>query len=317
MKTITLQQTYERSKLDPLGLLHRFIEISQTHVPTMSSLLEAQTAPDITFAQAVQESVQARQFRRPSTKADLQSFTGRMLMYKNIHERPLRDITVQECREMLDDTFGHSAHSFRKAKTILHSIFTYSQQQGWCSANPAKAIVVPPVVEERIDILSTRQINALLKACRCEDLCCMAPSVWLMLWCGIRPGEVRRLRWCDIDHKEKVVYIEAKHSKTGGARAIPLRGEAYKVCSIKGKDTELIAPRNWIRLWQRVRSRAGLTHWQPDVLRHTFASLHLKYFHNLPQLQEEMGHRDCNLLRTRYLNLRNVSSITASKFFRR
>ncbi len=145
----------------------------------------------------------------------------------------------------------------------------------------------------------------------------MAPAIYLMLWCGIRPGEVRRLRWCDIDPREKMVYVEGKHSKTGGARAVPLRGEAAKLCELKKESSDLIAPSNWNRLWKRVRRYAGLCHWQPDVLRHTFASLHLKYFHNLPQLQEEMGHRDCSLLRTRYLNLRHVSHISATKFFHR
>ncbi len=321
MNTNTLTQLHIEDKITTVAIIPPFFELSTTHTGFRTHPAEllqiSRSCPGIPFDHAVLESVKARSYRRPSTKADLQSFTNRMLRYRNMANKPLHEITVQECREMLENIFGHSVHSFRKAKAILHSVFNYGQKQGWCTLNPAKGIIVPPVVEERIEILSTKQINALLKACEAEGLSCMVPAIYLMLWCGIRPGEVRRLRWNDVDHKEKVVYIEAKHSKTGGARAIPLRGEACKIFNFKGKDSEHIAPRNWIRLWQRVRCRAGLTTWQPDVLRHTFASLHLKYFHNLPQLQEEMGHRDCNLLRTRYLNLRNVSSITASKFFHR
>lgn len=281
----------------------------------ISTMLQATRT--VSFGHAIQASLQARQHRRPSTLADLKSFTQRMLRNNNIAMRPLREITVEECREMLDKTFGHSAHSYRKAKMILHSIFHYGQNQGWCTHNPAKAIVAPPVVEERIEILSTRQINALVRVCETEEFSCMAPAIYLMLWCGIRPGEVRRLRWHDIDPREKMVYVDGRNSKTGGARAIPLRGEAAKLCKLKKDASAMIAPNNWDRLWKRVRRCAGLRHWQPDALRHTFASLHLKYFHNLPQLQEEMGHRDCSLLRTRYLNLRHVSCITAAKFFRR
>ena len=281
----------------------------------ISSMLQATRT--VSFEHAVQASLQARKYRRPSTRADLKSFTQRMLRDRSIATRPLREITVEECKALLDKTFAHSAHSYRKAKMILHSIFHYGQNQGWCTHNPTKAIVAPPVVEERIEILSTRQINNLVRACETAEFRCMAPAIYLMLWCGIRPGEVRRLRWCDIDPREKMVYVEGKHSKTGGARAVPLRGEAAKLCELKKESSDLIAPSNWNRLWKRVRRYAGLCHWQPDVLRHTFASLHLKYFHNLPQLQEEMGHRDCSLLRTRYLNLRHVSHISATKFFHR
>ena len=281
----------------------------------LKSLLQA--SHTVSFEQAVQASLQARQYRRPSTKADLKSFTQRMLRWGQLSARPLREISIEECRNMLEQIFGHSAHSFRKAQTILHSIFCYGQKQGWCTHNPAKAIITPPVVEERIEILSTRQINALLHACEEPEFRSMAPAVYLMLWCGIRPGEVRRLRWQDIDLREKMVYIEGQHSKTGGARAIPLRGEATKIGMHKRVDADLIAPRNWNRLWKRLRNRAGLKNWQQDALRHTFASLHLKFFHNLPRLQEEMGHRDCSLLRTRYLNLRNVSASAARRFFLR
>lgn len=269
----------------------------------------------VTFEQAAQESVNARRYRRPSTVADLKSFTRRMMQFGHLAARPLREISVEECLELLNTVFGHSAHSYRKAKMILHSVFHYGQKRGWCDMNPAKVIESPPVVEERINILSTRQVNALVKTCQKEEFRSMEPAIYLMLWCGIRPGEVRRLRWIDIDPKEKVVYIESFNSKTGGARAVPLRGKAITLCRMRKNDADFIAPRNWNRLWKRLRVQAGLRNWQQDALRHTFASFHLKHFHNLHQLQEEMGHRDANLLRTRYLNLRNVSSISAGKFF--
>ena len=38
--------------------------------------------------------------------------------------------------------------------------------------------------------------------------------------------------------------------------------------------------------------QAGFTTWQPDVLRHTFAGYHLRYFRDYTALQYETGHRD-------------------------
>lgn len=163
--------------------------------------------------------------------------------------------------------------------------------------------------------LSGAQIRAIMRTCLDEDLRSMLPATQLLLFCGVRPGEVRRLRWRDIDRREKVVYIEGRASKTGGPRAVPLRGGAKELLDYRCPPNEYIAPRNWTRLWRRLRLRAGIKRWQRDVMRHTFASLHLKRFHNLLQLQEEMGHRDCNLLRTRYLNVRHVSTSTARRFF--
>ncbi len=270
----------------------------------------------VSFAHAVRASLEARKHRRPSTLADLRSYTGRMVRYEKWADKPLRSITPHQCRELLAKLFGHSPHVFRKAQAILHSIFAYGRRQQWCDENPAEAVERPPLHEQRIEILTPPQIKSLLRACDAPEFTPIAPSVKLMLWCDIRPGEVQRLRWKDIDAHEGVVYIDPNHSKTGGARAVPLRGAAKILSKQQEQLDGRIAPSNWARLWRRVRLRAGLRTWQQDALRHTFASLHLKYFHNPPQLQEEMGHRDSRLLRTRYLNMRNLSSSAAQRFFR-
>lgn len=271
-----------------------------------------QTVP---FRYAAEFSLLVRAHRRPSTKADLRSYIKRMCAYQPLADMPLRNIKPAHCGPMLQCCFGHSLHVYRKAQAVLHSIFNYGIRQGWCSRNPAKAILRPPVKEQRIEILTLQQIRALLHATRMPSLQCMEMPLRLMLWCGIRPMEVRRLRWCDIDPEEGVVYIEGHHSKTGGARAVPLRGGAMVLAHIARMDDTRIAPINWERLWQKLRKEAGFTSWQNDALRHTFASMHLKCFHNITLLQEEMGHRNSALLQTRYLNLRSLRHSTAKNFF--
>ncbi|MCH5284945.1 MAG: tyrosine-type recombinase/integrase [Akkermansiaceae bacterium] len=317
--------------VSPMDIMRLFVEFAEEAAVTQSDKAEiisafrriirtgvssvAESERSVPFETAVRESLQVRQIRRPSTIADLRSYTNRMLEFAEYNQVSLRSMTSEQCMTMLRCLFGHSPHVFRKAKAVLHSVFAYGQRRGWCHFNPVKAIECPPVYEERIIPLTGSQIRALMRACRHKDLCSMLPAMQLLLWCGVRPGEVRRLRWRDIDRREKVVYIEGRVSKTGGPRAVPLRGAARELLHNTRPGDELIAPRNWNRLWRKLRKRAGLHNWQRDVLRHTFASYHLKCFHNLPQLQEEMGHRDCNLLRTRYLNVRHVSSATARRFF--
>ncbi len=295
---------------DKKSIIDAFRRVVRTGVSGVADLDRS-----VPFETAVRESLVARQGRRMSTLADLRSYTTRMLKLGTLNSCLLRAITPDQCLTLLRSHFNSSPHVFRKAKAVLHSIFTYGIRRGWCSSNPVDFLETPPVYEERIVPLSGKQIRALMHECNREDMHEMRPCMLLLLWCGIRPGEVRRLKWGDIDKSEKVVYVDGRASKTGGPRAVPLRGKAKQLLKHANPSSLLIAPRNWVRLWKRLRARAGLTNWQRDAARHTFASLHLKRFHNLPQLQEEMGHRDCSLLRTRYLNLRHVSSSTARRFF--
>lgn len=273
------------------------------------------SANAVCFHQATEARVEASAHRRASTRSDLRSYTQRFLRYANFAEQPLDEISINDCRILLDEHFSCSPSVYRKAKTILQSIFAYAQRHDWCRRNPVRAIPLPPVAEEQLIPLNCAQIRALMQACGDARLCRMEAAVRLMLWCGIRPTEVQRLRWCDIDRSERCVYVEPRNSKTGGARAVPLRGGARSLLREKHSAEEFIAPRDWQRLWRRLRDRARLHPWQQDALRHTFASMHQKHFHNIVLLQEEMGHRDCSLLRSRYLNLRGIKRDAAKLFF--
>ena len=208
------------------GAADEFLSQLKAVVNAFATLLE-HTEPSVSFRKAAEFSLTAREHRRPSTKADLRSYITRMCNYKNLASTNIRAITIADCREMMEDCFGHSKHSFRKAQSVLHSIFNYAERQGWCSANPARAILRPPVVETKVEILTLQEISTLLQTCHSRiRLRRMEPALRLMLWCGIRPTEVRRLQWSDIDPDEMLVYVEGQHSKTGGARAVPLRGGA-------------------------------------------------------------------------------------------
>ena len=211
----------------------------------------AEQERSVSFETAAKESLRARRHRRPSTLADLRSYTNRMLRCVRFCSLPLRSITVDHCHELLHNHFGYSPHVFRKAKAVLHGVFSYGIRRGWCQTNPVKALESPPVFEERIVPLSGAQIRAIMRTCLDEDLRSMLPATQLLLFCGVRPGEGRRLRWRDIDRREKVVYIEGRASKTGGPRAVPLRGGAKELLDYRCPPNEYIAPRNWTRLWRR------------------------------------------------------------------
>ncbi len=77
-----------------------------------------------------------------------------------------------------------------------------------------------------------------------------------------------------------------------------------------------ICPKGWVRRWRLLREAAGFSSWVPDVLRHSYASYHVKRYQDLGQLQLAMGHRDCRLLLTRYVNLRGISRADARVFWK-
>ncbi len=262
----------------------------------------------VSFAEAAWRSVAARAGRRPVTLRDLRYYVNRLLREPGVAERPLRAMTSVECRRLLHAAFGHSAHGFRKARAILHSVFAFGLQQEWCSHNPVDHIASPAIAEKEIRPLPAEAIERLNEAVQLPRHAPMRLPLHLMLYCGIRPAEVKRLRADDIDWQEGVVRIRPTVSKTGGGRLVPLRLGHPPEAGVE-------IPRGWERRWRALRREAGFSNWVPDVLRHTFASYHAAYFRNLAELQLEMGHRDMSLLRSRYVSVAGVSRRVAAHFF--
>lgn len=248
----------------------------------------------VSFRKAAEQSIEERRDLRPTSQRDIRHYVRRFLKDERFAARPLRAVSVRECRELLQREFGHSPSSFVKARAILSSVFSFGMRQEWCDANPVSRIVVPRVQETPIEPLTQEEITRLETTAEQPRFRAMKFSLHLLLYNGIRPTEVSRLRPEDIDQDAHLIRIRSMASKTGGGRILPLRG------TLDGHD--ILIPRDWQRRWRDLRRAAGFTLWVPDICRHTFASYHAARYRNLPALQLEMGHRDLSLLRTRYIS---------------
>lgn len=251
----------------------------------------------VSLEEAAWASVDARRDLRPASRRDLRHFVRRILRVEGAAELPLRGMSTEQCRRILETAFAGSRSSFVKGRVILHSIFAYGMRREWCDANPVARIEVPTVRERVIAPLHPHEVSRLLEVCSSHQrFRTMRFSLYLMLYCGIRPAEVQRLSADDVCWEDAQVIVRPLVSKTGGGRVVPLRFVSLL------EQNECTIPRNWQRRWQQLRRAAGFYDWVPDVCRHTFASYHAAFFRNLPSLQVEMGHRDCALLLSRYVS---------------
>lgn len=249
----------------------------------------------VSLSVAAWASVEARKDLRPTTRRDLRHFVRRILRVEGAADMPLRSMCTADCKRILAAAFGTSPSSYRKGRVILSSVFSYGIRQEWADSNPVTRIEEPAVQEKPIEPLAPEEVERLKATASRPEFRDMRFSLSLMLYGGIRPTEVSRIQDGDINWEEGQVIIRPRASKTGGGRAVPLRG----VRGIRKRDRHI--PRNWKRKWRDLRRAAGFRHWVPDVCRHSFATYHAAMFRNLPELQLEMGHRDTTLLRSRYM----------------
>ena len=272
---------------------------------------------------AAEQYARSKPYLRPRTLAERRQIFRRITTaLPALSRKKLSEFTAEDCRRLLEIPFP-TPGGRNKARRHLSGLFRYAAQHGWCDSKNPFVLIPPERMQERtITILTLPQVEALLAALR-EPACrsCTA-AVGLMLWGGIRPYEVARLHWEDIDLTERLVYLRPQHTKTGGARQVTIHPVLYRHLRQWLREQErppapdtALTPPNWVRLWKRLRQAAGLTPWREDTLRHTYASYHLKFFRDPTALQWEMGHRSADMLRTRYLNMRGLTAAAAAAFW--
>lgn len=271
----------------------------------------------VSFTKAVEAALAARKGRRVRTLVDFRYFCKRLIrLNPGLAERRVRSIRSSECAAWLEKAFD-SMHQRRKARAILSGVFSTAIRKGWCDANPVSSVEAPIVQERRLSILTPEEITDIMNAARKHEGGNCLAAVGMMLYAGIRPHEVARLTWEQVDLDNRAIYIHPRHSKTGGARRVSIHAPLLHILRAKrGTANSFICPASWLKHWQILRQEAGWKgahRWSPDALRHTFASYHLSHFRSFAELQCEIGHRDSSLLRTRYIDQRGV--VNAKKFW--
>lgn len=284
-----------------------------------------------------------KQHLRPDSIRDIRCIGNRLLRTKpEFGKRNFSELSVSECEEWLNAAFhtdsqfkrsaneispqakdpkGETAHKvsasqFNKARTMLHGLFEFALRREWCDKNPIKRIERRKVVEKEIQPLKLSETKRLIKTAQNESPV-YAVVAALLVYTGIRPREVRRLTWRDIDTEEKTITVRSQCSKTGGVRQVEIPPVLNRLLiTHKSESSSYICPMDWQRRWRKIRDNSGFRgRWVQDVLRHTYASFHAKNYADLPRLQLNMGHRDLSLLRSRYVNMHGISRAEAKCFF--
>lgn len=257
---------------------------------------------------------------RPASIKDIK-YLGRRL-FKTCPEYTkmnISQIKLSDLELWLSKTF-ETAQQYNKAIRMLSTFFNYALSQEWTQRNPIKLIKKRKVIENEIKALSIKEIKALIKTAKRPEFKDCQVGLALLIWAGVRPQELRRISWKDINLKENIISIRSNTSKTGGCRHIEICKalNLYLNNLIKKNPTLVkssILPQNWINKWKALRKKAGFETWINDVLRHTYASYYIKHYRDLKQLQLNMGHYNLDLLRSRYLNLQDISKDDAKIYF--
>ena len=173
--------------------------------------------------------------------------------------------------------------------------FTWCVREGYCESNPCKAVKRPRSDDSTPSIFTLPETRKLLQTALRHDPG-MIPYLAIGLFAGIRPLEIQRLTRADIS--DRYIEIKAAKAKTRKRRLVSLSDNLKEWLSLGG-DLPLANKRKRLA---RLLKLAQIT-WQPDIMRHSFASYHLAMHSSADKTAFELGHRDSKMLFAHYREL--------------
>ena len=119
----------------------------------------------------------------------------------------------------------------------------------------------------------------------------IAAAFAVLFFAGLRPHEVFRLTWKQIDLEAGVIRLTGEDTKTHSMRNVEIADNLREWLNAYPGTGKLTPNRTQYRFRQeKVAKAAGLDGWPVDVARHTFATMHYNAHQNAAATMAQLGH---------------------------
>lgn len=244
----------------------------------------------------------------------------------------LQDITIKELQTFCSLKAEHySPSTLRELKSsILHQAFHEAVGRDLIEKNLTEFVKIPQVEQKAAKPLTPKEVGRLLKAAEGHYAYI---GLAIMLYTGIRRGEMLALTWDNVNLEAGELYICKSYSPTrsNGAilkapktkksvRCVPLcpslvsllkalRTQSCSdiyVCRQKRHD-KMIAPRVFDRALEVLSQKAGIEGISSHSFRHTAATTMFESGVATRTIADNLGHTTTRMLDTHYIHLRTNS----------
>ena len=251
-----------------------------------------QAARSVTFKKLFELFTEAKAKRSAAYLVQLKYTLPR---FPRLHDKLVSRISA---RAIDEETRSMTPHVRNACLRVLRAVFNFGIKRDYLLENPIAKLDFERVPNGEVRILSHQEAHRLLSAAaEARDLVAYHA---LGLFCGIRPYELLRLDWADVDLMEGHILIRGEVAKNRRRRIVdisPNLSAWLKSHKATGAVTPLTNLRTRLRA---IRASAGLDHWKQDIMRHSFASYWLAQHGDINKLTLMMGHTTTTMLWKHY-----------------
>ena len=211
----------------------------------------------------------------------------------------IQNITAEDIQEFL----VHFAPPTRVAYIReLKAFFNFCMKRGYCAANPLDGIEPPRIDRGIPEYMSVDDVSRFMQELYNGRYNRYYRHAALGFFAGLRPEELRRLRWDDVNMTEGIITIGAEIAKTRQIRHVTISKNLkewlwFQPC------TNPLTYHNFDHVRRTICKKLDLK-WPHDCMRHTFSTFHLSMHRDAALTAHELGHtQGVDLLYTHYRGL--------------
>ena len=238
---------------------------------------------------------------RSNLKIHIYPFFGKMR---------LNEITTESIQQFMNERTYLARNTIHTMLVLISEALQSAYEDGLIPSNPAasKRLTNPAKGKKVRDALTAEQYRSIREKVGTLNLADERRLLALLLYTGMRRGEVLGLRWEDIDFNKKLIHVKRSvtlvtnqpsvgETKTdSGKRLIPLDEQLVELlkplCTkgyvIGGKEpvTDMV----FRRLYRNIEKQIDIFGATPHIFRHTYITMLAKSGLDLKTIQRISGH---------------------------
>jgi integrase len=257
--------------------------------------------------------------RKRSTVMDYRGQSRRYLLDELGADTPLDGITtevIEDWQQRLLESEQLSRRTVQKAQVMLHAILKRAKKKRWVERNAAEdADRITLKRSGDFNVLSAEEAEALVRAASDETAAALYRTA---ISTGLRMGELRALRWRDVDFSRRLVHVRWAYArytldrpKSSYVRSVPMADQVAAALDGLSRRPHFTGPDDFLfatdlgrasedgrirRSFYAALDEAGLGHLRTKEnplrfhdLRHTFGTLAVQVA-AISDVQAWMGH---------------------------
>jgi integrase len=238
---------------------------------------------------------------RPLTQRDYKAAIEKLILPK-LGAAKVAEITYAEVdalhRKITKGSATKDGAPYRanRAVALLSKMFSLAIKWTWRTDNPCKGIERNQE-DKRERYLKDDELDRLGAALeQCQDRQSVM-MIQILLLTGCRSGEVKTMRWGDLDLTKGVWVKPASNTKQKKLHRVPLLAPALELLGTIEPEGEYVFPGDqgghrgdFKKTWAKVCRVAGIEGCRIHDIRHSFASLAVTAGYSLPTIGRLLGH---------------------------